>query len=77
VASSCANNTLDSAINIYDQNANPLANDNDSGPGLCSVATATGLQTGSTISSIKSGKAAGPTPFDYTLQITGADRGVR
>jgi cysteine-rich repeat protein len=71
VASSCANNTLDSAINIYDQNANPLANDNDSGPGLCSVATAAGLQTGDYFIEVKSGKAAGPTPFDYTLQIQG------
>jgi cysteine-rich repeat protein len=71
VAASCANNTLDSLINIYDQNGNTLATDNDSGPGLCSVATAVGLQTGDYFIEVKSGKASGQTPFDYTLQIQG------
>ncbi|MEO7326986.1 MAG: DUF4215 domain-containing protein [Minicystis sp.] len=71
VAASCANNTLDSLITIYDQNANPLASDNDSGPGLCSLATAAGLLSGDYFIEVKSGKASGQTPFDYTLQIQG------
>ncbi|MFO0761681.1 MAG: DUF4215 domain-containing protein [Byssovorax sp.] len=69
VAASCANNTLDSLINIYDQNANPLASDNDSGPGLCSIAVASGLLTGDYYVEVKSGKASGQTPFDYTINI--------
>ncbi len=71
VAASCANNTLDSLINIYDANGNSLATSQVGGGGLCAVTTAAGLATGDYYIEIKSGKAAAQTPFDYTLQIQG------
>jgi cysteine-rich repeat protein len=67
--STCATNSEDSFITVYDANGNPLASDNDSGPGLCSVATAVNLMPGDYFIEVKSGNSGNPTVFSYTLNV--------
>jgi cysteine-rich repeat protein len=68
--STCASNAIDTKISIRNGMGVVLASDDDAGPGLCSVASLTGLPPGDYFVEVIDSPAGGALSFDYALKIT-------
>jgi cysteine-rich repeat protein len=68
--STCAANQIDTKIAIRDAVGAVLASDDDAGPGLCSIASITGLPAGDYFVEVIDSPAAPALSFDYSLKIT-------
>jgi cysteine-rich repeat protein len=68
--STCANMKIDTKISIRNGAGAILASDDDTGPGLCSIASLTGLPPGDYFIEVIDSPAGGALSFDYSLKVT-------